>query len=391
MSVKTRPTKIVVCKFIAELPMDLWLCQISKDYPDTLFEITEHMEWAPGKTIANLRIHSNRPVKWAEELRKSDAVYQVQKVSEGGGFSVLHVVHKTTIFVELWRQTHVMQRFPIRVRDGGSTWVVVGTEANIEDLLEELRSHSIKAEFWYRNTSELGSASKAGSSARPGPPRQAGDAATSHLRVCRLRIPLPEETWGYVVSKRHPSTTFEVVSYSWRGREVITDVRILSSERVPWAEELRAVSSVFTVNELYASGEETGLRIAYEPYSLLVGIRELHLLLRTPFTIRDGMMVLVAAGPEGSIKQYIDAMRYELVNITVEAVLQTEGGRRALLTPRQYELFHKSVEKGYFDVPRRISLTALAAELGRAPSSLSEILAVIEKKLVKQFETGSLQ
>jgi predicted DNA binding protein len=44
---------------------------------------------------------------------------------------------------------------------------------------------------------------------------------------------------------------------------------------------------------------------------------------------------------------------------------------------------------GYFDVPRRLSLTELASQLGMAVSSLSEILAVAEKKLLQNFQTTS--
>jgi predicted DNA binding protein len=38
---------------------------------------------------------------------------------------------------------------------------------------------------------------------------------------------------------------------------------------------------------------------------------------------------------------------------------------------------------GYFAVPRRITLTGLANKLGKSKSSLSEMLANIEKKLLE--------
>jgi predicted DNA binding protein len=39
--------------------------------------------------------------------------------------------------------------------------------------------------------------------------------------------------------------------------------------------------------------------------------------------------------------------------------------------------------EGYFDVPRRISLTRLATKVGVATSTLSVTLALIEKKILE--------
>ena len=40
---------------------------------------------------------------------------------------------------------------------------------------------------------------------------------------------------------------------------------------------------------------------------------------------------------------------------------------------------------GYFEVPRKVTLTTLAKNLGMAASSLSEGLAIVEKKLLSQW------
>ena len=53
------------------------------------------------------------------------------------------------------------------------------------------------------------------------------------------------------------------------------------------------------------------------------------------------------------------------------------------LTPKQQEVLRRAAEQGYYDYPRRITLSALAGHLGIAKSTLSESLMVIEKKLVR--------
>lgn len=56
-----------------------------------------------------------------------------------------------------------------------------------------------------------------------------------------------------------------------------------------------------------------------------------------------------------------------------------------LLTPRQEEVLVAAVRLGYFDFPRKKSLTELAKELSIKSSSLSEILRRAESKIAKAY------
>jgi hypothetical protein len=61
------------------------------------------------------------------------------------------------------------------------------------------------------------------------------------------------------------------------------------------------------------------------------------------------------------------------------------------MTPRQQEILQRALAAGYFDVPRRISLTELAVRIGVATSTLSVTLAVIEKKIVESFPLSAIE
>src|SRR5699024_1561113 len=56
-----------------------------------------------------------------------------------------------------------------------------------------------------------------------------------------------------------------------------------------------------------------------------------------------------------------------------------------LLTDTQLELVRAAIEQGYYDTPRRCSLTDLAAESDLAKSTCSETLHRAEEKIIKQF------
>ena len=51
---------------------------------------------------------------------------------------------------------------------------------------------------------------------------------------------------------------------------------------------------------------------------------------------------------------------------------------RTELTNRQREVLLRAVEEGYYAWPRRVTLTQLAARIGVAKSTLSELLMIIE-------------
>ncbi|MHA1343749.1 MAG: helix-turn-helix domain-containing protein, partial [Promethearchaeota archaeon] len=53
----------------------------------------------------------------------------------------------------------------------------------------------------------------------------------------------------------------------------------------------------------------------------------------------------------------------------------------SLLTKRQKEVLIIAIKKGFFDIPRKISLSELAKELKISSSSLSETIRRINKKL----------
>jgi predicted DNA binding protein len=72
------------------------------------------------------------------------------------------------------------------------------------------------------------------------------------------------------------------------------------------------------------------------------------------------------------------------IKFDVEYVRDQHGGAQKLLTDRQLRLLTTAVEDGYYDTPRKISLTELADDLGIAKSTASETLHRAEEKVVKQ-------
>ncbi|HZY91986.1 MAG TPA: helix-turn-helix domain-containing protein [Thermoplasmata archaeon] len=204
------------------------------------------------------------------------------------------------------------------------------------------------------------------------------------MSVCRLRVQLPEGAWVARFSRENPDVSIEMLSRLDLGaNRSLSEVRLHVPGPGPWAETLGAADQVEKV-ELLASGpSEVRLRVIHRTSPLVPIFRDLRLMRRFPFSIRGGEAVWFVTASEGKIRQLLDRLSSRTAAVTLESVRHDEATTATeTLTPRQNELFQRAMAAGYFDVPRKITLTRLAGQEGMAISSLSEALAVVEKKLL---------
>lgn len=79
-------------------------------------------------------------------------------------------------------------------------------------------------------------------------------------------------------------------------------------------------------------------------------------------------------------RQVLGKLAKEGIETRIEDVAPLE--RKATLTGRQKEIMATAVAQGYFEFPRRISLTGLSELVGVKPSTLSEILRSAERRIM---------
>lgn len=79
-------------------------------------------------------------------------------------------------------------------------------------------------------------------------------------------------------------------------------------------------------------------------------------------------------------REVLTRLEKEGVEARIEDVAPLE--RKATLTTRQKEIMATAVSHGYFEFPRKISLTGLSQQVGVKPSTLSEILRSAERRIM---------
>ena len=224
-----------------------------------------------------------------------------------------------------------------------------------------------------------------------GPPpktSRGGGALTGRSSVlsCRLKVSLPRALWLSAFTRSHPEARLEVRDRLELGRGLtLFDVSVHSeNDEGGWSEEVRRLTGVKDVELVDASEGSESFRVFYRGKTFIPLLKELKLLRHFPFPVQNGVATWTVVGPEERVRALLKSLETEADGVHVDAVhhgpLPTATSN---LTPHQQRILRRAIEEGYFDVPRRISLTELATKIGVATSTLSVTLAVIEKKIVE--------
>jgi predicted DNA binding protein len=126
-----------------------------------------------------------------------------------------------------------------------------------------------------------------------------------------------------------------------------------------------------------------------DPDGTLLGLPYDHaLIVETPIRFRgDGSLRVRIVGQHATLRNALTAVPDD-VRVTVEEVGRYTPGRkdaRSLLTDRQREIFETAVDRGYYRIPRGITQTELADELGLAPSTVDEHLRKAESTMLSSI------
>lgn len=125
---------------------------------------------------------------------------------------------------------------------------------------------------------------------------------------------------------------------------------------------------------------------AGEPAGTLMTLSDrFALIVDTPigFTDRGGLLLTIV-GTHDMLRGALEAIPDD-VHVTIRQVGRYSPGTRdmlSLLTDRQREVFERAVEVGYYEIPRAVNQSELAAMLDCAPSTVDEHLRKAESKML---------
>ncbi len=210
------------------------------------------------------------------------------------------------------------------------------------------------------------------------------------FEVVRVTFDLPADCWLNPFSHRHPALRIDALNtLSLSAKYVVSEWQISATEGDPddtdWTKEIGEFSDVVEVDKVgLLPGLSTYRVVCHAPFHLSLAV-QFGLLFRYPRTMRAGTFTCETVARRTQVKGFVDAMVASGRTISFVSVgAESLHWPRLTLTAKQRDLFRQALAKGYFEVPRRITLAELARDLHQDESSVLGTLAVIERNLAEQ-------
>lgn len=215
-----------------------------------------------------------------------------------------------------------------------------------------------------------------------GPAEETGGAS---LFLATLRIRIPGQLWTGRFSTAHPSLRIEVLNRTEVDEHTsISDYWISGHPPGVWAPEIAGYSDVHRVESLAEVADGCLYRVTYRNPPIIYDYRRLRMPIQFPLRIQAGILMWEVIGRRREFEEVLRIARGRGTEVSVASIRRRPlRSHLPLLTEGQQRLLAQAMAAGYFAVPRGITLTDLARALGRSKSSVSEALALIEKKLLE--------
>lgn len=204
----------------------------------------------------------------------------------------------------------------------------------------------------------------------------------------RLSIGLPEPVWMHTVSRGHPDATFTVTSVLPREETAVAVVEVATPSPAAVLGDIEACDEVVAVDLLSATDDAALLQVETADPRLLGVAQTAGVALETPFEIHDGVATWELTTSTDRLSALGDALTRAGIDYDLE--FRGDAADPALdpLTERQAEVVRRARDLGYYESPRRATLTEVAEALDIAKATCSDTLHRAESNLVDEYLAG---
>ncbi|MDQ2048920.1 helix-turn-helix domain-containing protein [Natronolimnohabitans sp. A-GB9] len=199
-----------------------------------------------------------------------------------------------------------------------------------------------------------------------------------------LTITLPEQVWIQQLSTAYPSATFRVLAAVPDAERGFALVRITGSEVADVIEDMHEHPQLTELSLAQRTDNEATVHFETTAPLLLFSSQESGMPIELPVEIVDGEATVEVTGSRDRLAGLAEQLERFGFQYRIEHV-RDRLHESQLLSERQLEVVVTAVEEGYYDTPRRCSLTELADRLDIAKSTCSETLHRAEEAIVKRF------
>jgi hypothetical protein len=204
------------------------------------------------------------------------------------------------------------------------------------------------------------------------------------MPTAKLAVTLPADVWIADLSTRFPDATFRVLAALPDKDTGVGLVEIADADVGDVLARLDETEGVRVFETLYRGDDRALVQFETDDPLLLLSIRNSRAPFEPPVTIVDGVADLEITAPRDRLSSLADQFRALGLQFDVQSV-RTSIDSESVVSDGQRRLIETAVEEGYYDTPRRCTLTELADQLGIAKSTASERLHRAEGAIIRAF------
>lgn len=202
----------------------------------------------------------------------------------------------------------------------------------------------------------------------------------------KVIVDLPDKLWLGKISRNYPYYQFEISSFipieqnPYVGNSLIT---IIGSEPRKILDEMVQEDTLLDHTVMEDEKTHLSINVHTKDRFLLQAFVKNKVIINFPVKIHNGVAEISLSCSREALDSFVTDLTDHGVDTEIKSIENyTSEQLRNVLTPRQFFIFQKAREYGYYENPREINLTELADKLELAKSSLSSMLQRIHNRLL---------
>ena len=200
----------------------------------------------------------------------------------------------------------------------------------------------------------------------------------------KLKISVPKSRWLSKLNDKYPELRFHILSTIILEENVGDTLFQIQGPTVKnFISEFNSISEPASFQILYEDKEAVILNVKTKDPWIFNSLVKTDLLIMYPIKISEGQINIEAITTRMKVDNFLLELEKKEMKFSIISIGYYH--QSALLTKRQKDLLHFVYINGYFEVPRKKSLTKLAKDLNISPSALSETLRRTFKRITKNY------
>jgi len=205
----------------------------------------------------------------------------------------------------------------------------------------------------------------------------------------KLKIDIPKDKWLAKFTKKYSELNFYILSkFLIDDKTGLTSFQINGSSVPKFITDFKEYSTRISSQILFEGKELVILNVKVVDPWILNTLVKTKLLIIYPILVKEGIIRIEAITDRYKMDHFITRLEKKGIRAVIESIGYYY--KSTLLTPRQREILTLAIKNGYFEIPRRNTLSEFAKSIGISKSALFETMRRIYRRLAEHFLQTSI-